>query len=232
MNIIVVDTETTNGLENPIAYDIGWKVMTTTGKTLERHSYVVYETFFNKELMSTAYYADKIPMYFEDMSNGVRKVDYLENIRKKFHENCEEYDVRAISAHNGIFDYKSLKNTVNYVLDEKYFYPYGIELWDSLKMAKDILGKNPRYVKFCKQNEYLTKYGKPRFTAEICFRYISKNNEFEEKHTGAEDCDIEGAIIAYCMKRRYTRAGNAIKCKLFKDNDKISTKEVLIGTIL
>ena len=33
MNFIVIDTETTNTLEEPIAYDIGWAVIDENGET-------------------------------------------------------------------------------------------------------------------------------------------------------------------------------------------------------
>jgi hypothetical protein len=40
-----------------------------------------------------------------------------------------------------------------------------------------------------------------RFTAEILFRFISKDNTFVESHTGLEDVMIEKEILAYCFKQ-------------------------------
>ena len=48
-------------------------------------------------------------------------------------------------------------------------------------------------------NGYLKKNGTPRATAEILYKYISGNNDFEESHTGLEDVLIEKEIFAKCM---------------------------------
>ena len=55
--------------------------------------------------------------------------------------------------------------------------------------------------RFCKDNNYLTKNGKCRFTAEIIYRYLKQDNDFEESHTGLEDTLIEKEILAYCFKQ-------------------------------
>lgn len=35
MNFIVLDTETTNSIEEPLAYDIGWAIVTEEGEVLK-----------------------------------------------------------------------------------------------------------------------------------------------------------------------------------------------------
>lgn len=52
-------------------------------------------------------------------------------------------------------------------------------------------GKMPTYKKWCQENGFVQANGVPRKTAEIVWRYISGNNEFEESHTGLEDVLIE-----------------------------------------
>ena len=47
----------------------------------------------------------------------------------------------------------------------------------------------------------LTKNGKVRLTAEIIYRFISKDNDFVESHTGLEDVTIETEILAYCKRQ-------------------------------
>jgi hypothetical protein len=71
-------------------------------------------------------------------------------------------------------------------------------------MARSVLGAMPTYLRFCEENGYLTSTGKPRFTAEICYRFISKNNDFVESHTGLEDVEIETEILRYCRKQHKT----------------------------
>ena len=52
---IVVDTETTNSIDDPLCYDIGFAVIDKTGHVYESHSFVVADIFLDKELMSSAY---------------------------------------------------------------------------------------------------------------------------------------------------------------------------------
>ena len=72
--ILVIDTETANGfmgednkldLSNSLVYDIGYKVVDKKGNTYEENSFVIYDIFFNKEMMQSAYYKQKIPQYLE-----------------------------------------------------------------------------------------------------------------------------------------------------------------------
>ena len=68
-------------------------------------------------------------------------------------------------------------------------------------MARDVISKMPTYQRFCEENGYLTKNGQYRLTAEIICRFITKDNEFVENHTGLEDVLIEKDILAYCYKQ-------------------------------
>ena len=40
MNYIVFDTETTNGFDDPICYDVGWTVFNDSGAVLQTRSFV------------------------------------------------------------------------------------------------------------------------------------------------------------------------------------------------
>ena len=65
---MVFDTETSNGLDDPIVYDIGFAIVDKKGNVYEAKSFVIYETFCKmKDLMQSAYYADKIPNYIEQI---------------------------------------------------------------------------------------------------------------------------------------------------------------------
>jgi hypothetical protein len=76
-----------------------------------------------------------------------------------------------------------------------------VELWDTLKMARQTFGKDEDYKQFCSENGYVQKNGYPRFTAEILYKYISGNNEFKEEHTGLADVLIEKEIFTACMAK-------------------------------
>lgn len=211
--IIMTDTETANTLrnadgslnmDNVLVYDIGWQVIDKQGNVYVERSYVI-DDIFNKErdLMKTAYYARKIPRYIADIESGKRKVVSLYEARKQFIADMNEYGTKTVCAHNARFDNNALNITQRYLTSSKYryFFPYGTEIWDTLKMSRDVIQSMPTYRRFCEKNGYLTKNGKPRLTAEIIYRFISGNNDFDESHTGLEDVDIERQILVYCFKK-------------------------------
>jgi DNA polymerase III epsilon subunit-like protein len=201
---IVFDTETTNGLGDPIVYDLGFAIIDKKGNVYETHSLIIREVFYGmKDLMQSAYYANKIPKYKEQIANGERKVVSLFEARKIFSEVCEKYNVKVAIAHNARFDYRSTSKTQRYLTKSKYrfFLPYGIELWDTMRMANDTICKQKTYRKWCHKNGYLTKNNQVRKTAEILYRYISGQNDFIESHTGLEDVLIEKEIFVHCLRQ-------------------------------
>ena len=199
---MTIDTETANGLDCPLAYDLGLAIHDKHGNVYETASYVIYDIYAKeKELMKSSYYAEKLPKYEIALKSGERKMISVFIAKKIVKTLCDEYNVKAIIAHNARFDYRSLTTTIRYTSKSKYryFLPYGIPLYDSMKMAEDTICKQKRYIKFCKENGYLCKNGKVRKTAEILYRYITKNNNFTEEHQGLDDVLIEIAITVKCM---------------------------------
>ena len=93
---IVVDTETTNSIDDPIVYDVGFAVVDAEGNVYEQHSYVVADVFLDKDLMSYAYFADKIPQYWEDIKSGKRKLRRFKTIRMIFKDVCKQYEIKKI----------------------------------------------------------------------------------------------------------------------------------------
>lgn len=209
---IVIDTETCPidkdfvGVDpyNMFVYDIGWAVVDKFGYVYDTKSFVNADIFLDeKALMKSAYYADKIPMYWEQIKSGQRRLASFYNIKKALLEDLKNYEIDEIYAHNMRFDLGALNNTQRWETKSKYryFFPYDVEICDTLKMARDVIGKMPTYKKFCIENDYLTKNGQLRMTAEILYRFISKDNDFVESHTGLEDVMIEKEIMAYCYRQ-------------------------------
>ena len=198
---IVIDTETTNSIDDPLCYDVGWAVVDISGNVYEHYSFVVADIFLDKELMSYAYFADKIPSYWEDIKKGTRELKTFFNIKKAFSDCVKRNKVKIILAHNARFDYRSLNLTLRFLTSSKqrFFFPFGIEIWDTLKMSRAVLKNNDDYSNFCWDNDYLTKRMVRRYTAEIIYRFLSGNNDFEESHTGLEDVLIEKEIFVYCV---------------------------------
>ena len=203
---LTIDTETTNGFDDPIVYDIGGCINDKKGNVYETFSFIVYETFYGmSDLMQSAYYAEKIPMYKEQIAKGERIVKGYSTIKWYIADLCKKQNVKAIIAHNMRFDYRATTCTQRYLTKSKYryFLPYGIELWDSLKMASDTIGKQKTYRLFCETYGFMTNHRKPRpqLKAETLYRYITGDPDFIESHTGLEDVKIEREITAHCMKQ-------------------------------
>jgi len=145
MNFIVLDTETTNSLDDPLVYDCGWSVINEQNETLLTRSFVNADIFIDEpSLMKSAYFAEKIPMYFEDIADNKRTLAHWDTIRKTLKKDCNNFNVVAIIAHNARFDYKACQTTQRFLTKSKYrwFFPYGVYIWDSLKMAQQTFAKN------------------------------------------------------------------------------------------
>ena len=198
---IVLDTETTNSLDDPIVYDVGFAVVDGNGKIFEKHSYVVADVFLDCDLMSYAYFAEKIPQYWEDIKSGRRKLRRFSTIYFILRDVCEQYGIKKIFAHNARFDYLSLTTTQRYLTGSKYrfFLPWGVEVCDTLKMSREVLKNNADYRSFCEKNGFVFGNNQLRFTAEVIYRFLTGNVDFEESHTGLEDVLIEKEILRYCL---------------------------------
>lgn len=204
---LTIDTETANSLDDPMMYDIGGAIHDRKGNVEETFSFIIYDVFCaDRELFNTAYYAEKRPMYEQQIAAGSRKIVSIYTAKRHIAELCKKYNVKAIIAHNARFDYKSTNGTMRYISKSKvrFFLPYGIPMWDTLKMAQDTICKQKTYQRWCEANGYLQKNGKVRATAEILYRYITGNNDFIEDHTGLEDVLIEKEIFAKCMAQHKT----------------------------
>ena len=209
---LVIDTETCpldKTLEtvlpnNMFVYDVGWAVVDKRGNVYDTKSFVNADIFLvEKELMKSAYYADKLPKYWKEIKSGERVLTSFYNIRKALLETIVEYGITEIYAHNMRFDYGTLQNTQRWLTKSKYryFFPKDVIICDTLKMARDVILKMPTYKKFCEENGLLTINGKLSASAENLYRFITKDTTFVESHTGLEDVLIEKEILAYCFKQ-------------------------------
>jgi len=198
---LVIDTETTNSIEDPFCYDVGFAVVDGMGKVYETHSYVVADIFLNKEMMQSAFFADKIPQYWEEIKNGKRKMRRFSTIRMILRDVVNQYGIKYVVAHNAQFDYRSLNYTLRLLTSSRYryFLPWGVEMWDTLKMARMAFKENESYKKFCKENGFVTKRNQCQLTAEVIYRYLTNNANFIEEHTALEDVLIEKDILTYCL---------------------------------
>lgn len=199
--VMMIDTETANNIDCPIVYDCGYQIFNMNGDVLCERSFVNADVFLDAELMESAYFADKIPQYWREIKSGIRVLKSWFNIKRQIAMDCKKFGVTIACAHNAAFDNRALNTTQRYITTSKnrYFLPFGVEWWDTLKMARSILKNNDDFGEFCYNNDFLTKNGCRRYTAEIIYRWLTGNTDFEESHTGLEDVKIEKEIFKFCL---------------------------------
>lgn len=199
--IMIIDSETTNSLDDPLVYDVGYSVFDLTGRIYEEASIANKDIITDPEYMATAYYAEKIPDYWREIFLRERELLTWDKIKWRVFDVCKRNNARIIAAHNARFDNRALNMTQRYITTSRwrYFLPYGVEWYDTLKMCRQTFKNDPHYKPWCIENGFLTKQNQPQMTAEVVYKYITGNLDFKEAHTGLEDVRIERDIFLYCM---------------------------------
>jgi hypothetical protein len=201
---LVCDIETANHAEDALAYDVGLAIIDRNGTVYEKHSFICKEIFFDEaDLMRSAYYANKIPEYYKGISDGSRKVATLYEIRAKVFEMYEFWHFKAIMAYNAYFDNSGLNRTQRYITKSKYrwFFPYGVPVHCIWHMACQTICSMKKYHKFCTDNGFVSKSGNIQTSAEVVYRFLTDNPDFEEEHKGLEDVLIEAYIFSECIRK-------------------------------
>lgn len=215
MNYMMIDTETTNSLDDPLVYDVGYEVFDESGATIETASMTNKDIFLDADFMATAFYADKIPNYWKEIWAKKRELLSWCEIKWKVFDACKRNGCTIVAAHNARFDRMALNLTQRYITTSRYrfFLPYGTTWWCSLRMAKEILKDNQEYRNFCKYFGYWANNNQPRYTAEILYQFISGDVYFEEKHQGIDDVKIEKEIFLWCLAQKPDIDGRLFKPK-------------------
>lgn len=204
MIVLVLDTETANTIEQPMPYDFGWGIVdTTTGEILCEKSFVCAEIFLDKEMMNSAYFAEKVPSYWEDIKNHKRTLKGFWNIRKEMLSDMKHFKVEKVGAYNMGFDKRASINDSRFITGSflKWFFPYGTEFFCIWHMACTSILNTEDYVRFAYKNNLVSEKGNIYTNAECAYKYITNNLNFTESHTGLEDVKIEIQIMMECIRK-------------------------------
>lgn len=205
---LVLDTETANGLDFPLVYDIGGVVADKQGRIYERFSFVIRDIFvYERELMRTAYYANKIPSYVSDIHEGKRKMIDFYHARRYILELMNKYHIHDVAAYNAHFDMMALNITQRWLTKSKYryFFPYNTNFICIWNMACQTICQRVTYKNFCEKHNFTSnRKGEPNAknystSAETVFRYLILNPEYTEEHKGYDDVLIEIEIMKRCF---------------------------------
>jgi hypothetical protein len=101
------------------------------------------------------------------------------------------------------FDKKALTNLIRYVSKSfcRWWFPFGTEFFCICNMACDALLERKSYIDFAVKNGLLSEKNNILTSAECVYKYMKKNMDFIESHTGLEDVLIEVEIMAYCYRQ-------------------------------
>lgn len=201
---LVLDVETANMVEDPLVYDIGYAVTDRHGNIYESGSMIIKDIFFGeRELMKSAYYANKIAKYEEDIKNGKHEVVYFLQAWKRIRNLIKQYGIKEVAAYNMNFDSTALNNTIRYITKSKFrwFFPYGVKKICIWHMACQVLFTQKTFIRQAFQNNWISPKGNITTNAEIAHRYLTQDFKFKEEHTGLEDVKIEVGIMARCFRQ-------------------------------
>ena len=216
---LVLDTETANGLDDALVYDIGGAVVDKRGNIYSTFSFTIRDIFvFEREMMQTAYYADKIPSYVREHHEGTRKMVDFYTARKYVLNLMKEYNIKDVAAYNAHFDRAALNTTQRWLTKSKYryFFPRDTQFICIWNMACQTLCQRKTYKEFCEKNNLISNRGNNYSTsAENVYRYLILNPSYKEEHKGIDDVAIEAYIFARCFaakKKFYNGKGIKRNC--------------------
>lgn len=206
--VLVFDTETVS-LEKPFMYNLGWVVLDLeTGDHLEEKDYVVERVWHNIELMCSAYYKEKRPLYIKRMRSRKVKMLPLSKILGDLRRTIKKYDIEVAYAFNSSFDVRVFDHNcdfyrLNNPLEE-------VEIRDIRKIVLGGQFSIDYYKHFIREGlndctddaerakmreKFITKTGRMRTTAESIYCYLTDDWSYNEEHTALQDSIIEAKIL-------------------------------------
>lgn len=228
MNIVVFDSETTN-IDKPFCYNIGYKIVNVeTDTTLLQRDYVVEQVWHNPMLFTTAYYADKRPLYVKRMRAKQTIMDKYGYITQQMIRDFKNFKVEIAFAYNSPFDTRVIDYNCDWFKTNTPF--DNIPIRDIRGFVHRFIAFTEEFQDFCDKHRYYTESGNYSTTAETLYRYITNNTEFEEEHTALADSEIEWEILKYCLQKGADITQEYKTYSSIKTNHKQELEIVLNGT--
>ena len=195
--IIIIDVE---GMSGKRPYNVGFLVADLKGNIYRSYSGAIMPCIWEnlQSSMKTAQEKarDMTHKNIQEILSTPTKYKWetVEDFMNTFNSAIEEFNVSEIWAYNCNFD----RNAISKLGDIKSKVSW-FDIWSAIVMTKCLTKK---YVKFCKNNGFVTDKGNCKTSAETVYAYLTNNNNFEEEHTGLSDCRIEYEIL---MKAKKTK---------------------------
>lgn len=188
--IMILDVE---GMQTAKPYNIGYLIADTKGNIEKKVSLAVLPSIW-ENLQNCLPAKEMTHKNIEEiLKNPNKKYEWVDNeaAHEKFILDIMQYQIKEIWSYNVQFDRgamsRLLGGKINIVNNCAGWY----DIWTAIISTKLLTKK---YIKWCKTNGYLTEKGNPKTSAEVVYKYLTNNLDFEEEHTGLADCEIEYQI--------------------------------------
>lgn len=204
--IMVVDTETVS-IDKKFCYNIGYTILEIVDSenytVLEKRDFLVKQVWRNTMLFSTAYYANKKPIYtnmlrHKEDYNNISVLKYNE-IMEAIQKDIDFYNIEFVYAYNSPFDEAVFEFNCDWFKCENPFAE--LPFYDIRAYFIDMVENTSNcYKSWCDKKEYYTDNGNYSTTAEIAYRFVTGEDDFIESHTALHDSEIESIILTFCYR--------------------------------
>lgn len=195
------------------SYDIGYIIIDKKGHIIKMFNCLTKEIFGNPQLMETAYFNNKIPLYEQMLSDKEVTERLFVNIIRELKRDLKKYNIKGIFAYNCNYDIVALAETAQYTIKNcpkltfaktkngKYrpehekllqkLLDTKVEFYDIWTMACMTLCQQKTFL----ANAQYTEKGNIKTNVEVVYNYIKDTNDFVEDHTALSDAIIESEIL-------------------------------------
>ena len=176
---IILDTETKTVNGKIFAYAVGFMVVDRYNRIYDSYEFLIQEIIQDYKINLDKY------------SNKPVIIASIKSIKQLLLELIEDYDIKAIIAHNAPHDKTALNNTLG-----------GLDIVPWLCTYRTALKTICKY----KTYPYRTKTGLSSATAQDLYRYIKNQDDFIQTHTALDDC-----MVCYAI---YLKEYRSHRCKM------------------
>lgn len=208
---IVLDTEATETgkqdahdlAKGAQVYDLGYLVADKSGVIYLERRMIIADVFSNADAMKSAYYAEKLPAYYQALADGTAQLVSLREALATLKADALEFNISDVWAFNARFDRTALNDTLKKASNgwRTWALPWGTGWRCIMQYAGSTICKTKKYRRFCEENGYLTARNQCRKTAEAILQYLD-GEDYSEEHTALQDARDELRILIACMKRK------------------------------
>jgi len=218
---LVLDTETISDAR--IVFDIAGTIIDRKGHVCEQFNYFVSEVvdaeIFPMLLKGDSFTKNKADFYLDECYEKSNIQIYsLGYIQSKIHQLIKKYNNATVVAYNAAFDCSVLNNCFHNLYFDDQFFDDDVKVYDLMNMALATICNTNNYINFAKEHDYTTEKGNIQTNAEVVYRYLTNDIDFNEAHTALADTEIEAAILTQVF-RTHKKLNTEMAGPLFRNDN-------------